>query len=243
MEGYTATGMCKITYSNPFVHALYVEYVNSYCFHCLRQLPQGEGATEVQRCSNCRFAAFCNGQCQKQCQDQFHHFECPFIAKSFPSAPSTHAIFFARLIYRLKKENVDICAPYECRPVAPRTWKNLLSHSDSVRANPGRMSKFELLKGLLVEYFKDAPPEALVPEYTDEELFTIYCKKAVNSHGVFNQCGDCIGESLDLDASIYDHSCRPNLSITYDGIAITFALLEDMKVSATRVRSPVMVWR
>jgi hypothetical protein len=104
------------------------------------------------------------------------------------------------------------------------------------------MQKFELVKGLLDEYFKDAPPDVQIPQYTEDELFTIYCKKAVNSHGVFNQCGDLIGESLDFAASIYDHSCRPNLSITYDGLAITFALLDDMKNGAEALKDPSRVY-
>ena len=62
---------------------------------------------------------------------------------------------------------------------------------------------------------------------SDSDLWIIYCKKTINSHGIFTANGEAVGQAIDFAASFYDHSCRPNLSITFDGKILVLRSLDD----------------
>lgn len=50
-----------------------------------------------------------------------------------------------------------------------------------------------------------------------QDLFELFCRATVNSLTVQSPQGDEVGILLDLGVSMYDHSCRPNCSILFDG--------------------------
>lgn len=89
---------------------------------------------------------------------------------------------------------------------------SLVGHPDEVRSDQVRIDRYKKLYEKL-KVFRDEPVD-------ESEFFEIYCKAMVNSITSQSIKGEETGIILDTHVSWYNHSCRPNCSILFDGYYI-----------------------
>lgn len=88
-----------------------------------------------------------------------------------------------------------------------------MGHQEDIRADKERYAYYEKILGKMKNFRKEEMVE-------DEKFYDIFCKATINSHSIHTNAGDEIGISLDLGVSAYDHSCRPNCSMVFDGFIV-----------------------
>uniref|UniRef100_A0A914D9L4 SET domain-containing protein n=1 Tax=Acrobeloides nanus TaxID=290746 RepID=A0A914D9L4_9BILA len=94
-----------------------------------------------------------------------------------------------------------------------RKWTDLMGHQEELRADEARYAYFQKILGKMKAFRKE--------EMIDEDkFFDIYCRSTINSHSIHTNAGEEIGISLDLGVSAYDHCCRPNCSMVFDGFVV-----------------------
>merc|ERR1719154_730520 len=72
---------------------------------------------------------------------------------------------------------------------------------------------------------KEALPSEYVPEYT--ELAAICGAVSTNSFTIDDKNHDTIGIALYLAGSVFDHSCKPNVTTVFYGNRVMFVSMED----------------
>lgn len=189
-------------FDNPFAFICLFDKVNEYCSHCLRP-PESK---KLLFCANCEFARYCDKNCQRLSW-KFHKNECRRLKKVFPNLPLTEVLFLSRIIDRVLflEQNGD---KYGWQ--RDRKWSDLLGHQDDIRNDEVKYNHFKKIAAKMSVFRKE--------EMIDEEkFFDIFCKTTINSHSLHTMAGDEVGMALDLGVSAYDHCCRPNCSLVFDG--------------------------
>ncbi|VDK44405.1 unnamed protein product, partial [Gongylonema pulchrum] len=199
-------------FEEPFAYICMNNQVTTYCSYCLRK----PANNKLYRCNKCNFARYCNKVFlvyswllpkPRLAWKQHHRAECRRLEAVFPNLPLTEVLFLSRIIDRVLflEQNGDKCG-WEKN----RKWTDLLSHQEDVRNDPPRYAHFEKIYGKMALFRKDEVIEK-------DKFFEVFCKSVINSHSIHTSAGDEIGMALDLGVSMYDHSCRPNCSLVFDG--------------------------
>jgi len=197
----TTTDRIRI-FRRPYAHILSNTQVNNFCSECFKK-PEVLG--KLMTCGACSFARYCSKDCQKMAW-RFHKSECERLKMVFPNLPLTEVLFLSRVIDRRRyiEENGDK-GGWETE----RKFDDLIGHNEEIKNDEPRMERFKKLFDRLCTF--------RVEELSKNDIFNIYCKTTINSHTVSSMQGDEVGLSLDLNVSRYDHSCRPNCSMMFDG--------------------------
>ncbi|KAI1705998.1 MYND finger domain-containing protein [Ditylenchus destructor] len=190
-------------FDSPFVTILHNTKVNGYCSNCF--LPPSDGK-KLMACAACTFARYCSKECQRLAW-KVHKAECRRLKQVFPNLPMTEVMFLSRCIDKVLflEENGD---KYNWEK--ERKFTELVSHSEEIRKDEERYAHFEKIYAKMAHFRK----EEMIGK---EKLFDIFCKVTINSHGIQTISGQDLGLSLCLGVSKYDHSCRPNCSMIFDG--------------------------
>ncbi|KAK0397847.1 hypothetical protein QR680_002302 [Steinernema hermaphroditum] len=190
---------------NPFAHLVSNNQVSKFCSYCMRA-PDND---KLLRCGSCDFSQYCNKDCQKLAW-KMHRAECRRLKAVFPNLPLTEVLFMSRVIDRvLFLEIYGDKFGWE----AHRKWSDLMGHEEDIRADEIKYGHFKKIHEKMALFRKDE----MIPE---EKFFQIFCKVSINSHSIHTSAGIEIGLALDLGVSAYDHSCRPNCSMVFDGFRV-----------------------
>jgi len=193
-------------FDNPFATIVMNNKANKYCSHCMRLPERGK---ELQHCGACAFARYCNKDCQKLAWKS-HKNECRRLNAVFPNLPLTEVMFLSRVIDKvIFLEECGDKFGWEKQ----RRWADLMTHAEDIKNDEIKMLHFEKIYNKMCDFRKDE----MIPK---EKFFEIFCKVSINSHSIHTNAGDEIGMSLDLGISVYDHSCRPNCSMVFDGYRV-----------------------
>uniref|UniRef100_A0A0R3RN83 SET domain-containing protein n=1 Tax=Elaeophora elaphi TaxID=1147741 RepID=A0A0R3RN83_9BILA len=146
-------------------------------------------------------------ECQRLAWKKHHRAECQRLEAVFPNLPLSEVLFLSRIIDKVLflEQNGD---KYGWEK--DRKWADLMDHQMDIRNDEFVYAHFEKIYGKMATFRKDEMIEK-------EKFYKIFCKTAINSHSVHTNAGDEIGLALDLGVSAYDHSCRPNCSLVFDG--------------------------
>lgn len=208
----------SLTFPSPFCYTLNVELVNYYCYNCLKKLSTHKESVVV--CKDCRFAKFCHPDCRDKAKP-WHDEECSLLQSVYPQAPHTLVLFYSRLVRYLRKAGIKINEEETSRSIGfERKWAHLMTHMDFITKNPQNVASCEILHEMTMQFLRNTY------EISKEEFLYMFCKKNINSYGIFNNFGVMIGEAMDFKGSCYDHSCRPTIGISFHGIEMTFRSLE-----------------
>ncbi|CAD5218731.1 unnamed protein product [Bursaphelenchus okinawaensis] len=196
------TGEKIKVFRRPYAHHLFNNKADEFCSECLKE-PELQG--KLFQCTGCNFVKYCSKECQKMGW-RLHKMECKRLQKSFPNLPLSDVLFLSKVLDRkeLIEKNGDKYGYEMARPLS-----SLIGHENDVRKDKERMEKFKKIFQK-IQTFRD---EAL----NGDIFFDIYCKSMVNSLTVQSMKGIEVGILLDLGVSQYNHSCRPNCSIMFDG--------------------------
>ncbi|KFD51130.1 hypothetical protein M514_08030 [Trichuris suis] len=192
-------------FDHPFVYILLNHQVEQYCAYCLQE-PRSKGK-KLLVCGGCHWYRYCDKICQRASWKDHHKPECHRLQTVFPHLPVTEVIFLGRICDKLRfiAENGDVYLWEKERP-----FSDLMDHAQEIRETEEKMQHFELIYMKAQKYMGDKMPDK-------EEFFTICCKSWINSHSVHTNLGTEVGMALDLGISKYDHSCRPNVTMVFDG--------------------------
>ncbi|KAI6190482.1 Histone-lysine N-methyltransferase SMYD3 [Aphelenchoides bicaudatus] len=195
----TTTDRIKI-FRRPYATILTNSQINTFCSECFKK-PEVLG--KLMTCGGCNFARYCSKDCQKLAW-RLHKQECERLKLAFPKLPLTEVLFLSRILDRKRyiEENGDK-GSWETE----RTFDDLIAHKEDIKNDEVRMERFKKLFDKLCQF--------RVEQLSETELFDLYCKTTINSHTVAST--QEVGLSLDLGVSRYDHSCRPNCSMMFDG--------------------------
>ncbi|CEF60357.1 Buzidau [Strongyloides ratti] len=193
-------------FDSPFAYLVINKEVNRYCSYCLQPPIYGK---KLMRCGACEFACYCNKECQKLAW-KTHRAECRRLKAVFPNLPLTEVLFLSRIIDKvLFLERHGDHFGWE----RYRKFSDIMSHKEDILNDKLKIEHFKKLVKKMEIYRK----EEMIPE---DKFFDIYCRTAINSHSIHTNAGSEVGIALDLGVSIYDHSCRPNCSLVFDGFKV-----------------------
>uniref|UniRef100_A0A0N5BUE8 MYND-type domain-containing protein n=1 Tax=Strongyloides papillosus TaxID=174720 RepID=A0A0N5BUE8_STREA len=193
-------------FDSPFAYLVINKEVNRYCSYCLQPPIYGK---KLMRCGACEFACYCNKECQKLAW-KTHRGECRRLKAVFPNLPLTEVLFLSRIIDKvLFIERHGDHFGWERH----RKFSDLMAHKEDIINDEPKMEHFKKLLKKMDTYRK----EEMISE---EKFFDIFCRATINSHSVHTNAGTEIGIALDLGVSIYDHSCRPNCSLVFEGFKV-----------------------
>uniref|UniRef100_A0A914WUL5 MYND-type domain-containing protein n=1 Tax=Plectus sambesii TaxID=2011161 RepID=A0A914WUL5_9BILA len=190
-------------FEEPFAYLVNNANVETFCSYCLRT-PEG---SKLSKCGGCDFARYCNKDCQRLAWKD-HKPECARLKKSFPNLPLTEVLFLSRLMDRVAflEKNGDRYGWEK-----DRKWSELLTHEEEIKEDKPKYAHFEKIYSKTLAYHGE---DKMIPK---EQFFIIFCKAAINSHSIHTNAGTEVGMALDLGVSQYDHSCRPNCTLIFDG--------------------------
>ncbi|KAM8945522.1 histone-lysine N-methyltransferase SMYD3 [Pelodytes ibericus] len=170
------------------------------CHHCLRR------NTNLLRCSQCKFARYCDVQCQKAAWPD-HKRECICLKSVLPNVPTDSVRLVGKLILKLLQQP-------ECASEELYTISDLQSHmkelSEEMKDGLGQL--VTTLEVYLKKEIKDSSP--LPPGCHILELFgKVTCNSFTISDGEMQD----IGVGLYPSMSLLNHSCDPNCVIVFEG--------------------------
>lgn len=209
--------------SQPFVYLVSGTLKSLYCDFCLAK----KDSKGLQRCSGCRQEHYCGRECQAAAWG-LHRLECRRLKRVSPRVPPDTARLMAKVILKLK--NGDSMEE-EIAPGYTRKFKDLMNHYSDIKKDKKRHEHFESLMGVLDSYLVGAtlPNEA--------ELQGIFGRICVNSFSITDPDQNTVGTGVYLAASIFDHSCKPNAYVTFDGKKLTCrALVNFPALDWTKIR-------
>ncbi|KAK3850333.1 hypothetical protein Pcinc_042958 [Petrolisthes cinctipes] len=213
--------------AEPFVYLLSGSLKGLYCDYCFKK---SEGYGRLQRCSRCKGERYCGRECQVKAWQLIHRHECPCIKRVLPKAPPDTARLMAKIIIKLKNGGDQLVE--EVTDGKTRKFKDLMNHYSDIKKDRARQEQLEALTVVLSDYLG---PDTL-PNTAD--LQGIFGRICVNSFSITDMDHNALGTGVYLAGSVFDHSCRPNAFVTFNGPTLTCRALQsftDFDISKVRI--------
>ncbi|KAI1286222.1 N-lysine methyltransferase SMYD2-A [Halotydeus destructor] len=211
-----------ITECSSYVHSVKDSQKGKFCDHCLKQ------SESLKRCSKCHEMYYCSRECQQKDWHYVHKLrECSILSTARGKQCSSLDTDFYRLLVRfVLKSYFDSECSAGCFALYDghsRTIDDLMDHVDDLK-DVTRIRALEEAGRHIVGLPIDLPVDLIVKRA--HQLFT-------NSFQIMSEnlerkvLGDEyeIALGLFVECSIFDHSCRPNASQTFDGSKIQIRAL------------------
>ena len=192
----------------PYVHVLASSSLtsNTYCSQCF------QSSTDLKRCSKCHRISYCSSSCQSQ-DWIYHKHECSRLSSINDEYDLTR--LFLRLILRYKKDQGIQNSSTK------RSVDDLQTHEIEIRQDRRRYRTFQSIYQRLNEWN--------VTDSSDEKtLFLLFCRLVINTLTIHETIDlKPIGYGLYLDASSYNHSCRPTCHTVFNGIHLSIRTIAE----------------
>ncbi|XP_073401243.1 histone-lysine N-methyltransferase SMYD3 isoform X3 [Dendrobates tinctorius] len=235
-----------VTCAEPFVYTTCrrTDRGASVCDHCLRR------SEKLQRCSQCKFARYCNSLCQKKAWKD-HKRECLCLKNIFPNVPTDSVRLVARIIFKLLEQP-------DCTSGEIYSIHDLQSHFKDL--NVDMKQGLGHLAATLEQYLKKEIPDSseLPPGFQTLDCFCkirLCHKKHVNKppsagktfFGQMKLRSPCTrmmltcnsftisdGEMQDVGVGLYpsmsllNHSCDPNCVIVFEGTRLHLRTVKEI---------------
>ena len=158
----------KVLEATPSVFVLSNSVRDQCCDLCFTK------SGELQRCSKCKFARYCDRECQKNAWKE-HKIECERILRVFPNIPTDLVRLLARIIQKKQSDNTF------CSDLA-----QLVSHQEQLGEQ--RKDAFAAIRVVLEQFVGDKDFQ----KNSTAELFELFGKISCNSFTI------CDAELLSL---------------------------------------------
>ncbi|KAM5165645.1 histone-lysine N-methyltransferase SMYD3 isoform 2-T3 [Mantella aurantiaca] len=173
------------------------------CHHCLRR------NEKLQRCSQCKFAVYCNSLCQKNAWKD-HKRECLCLKSIFPNVPTDSVRLIGKGIFKLLEQP-------DCDSGELYSINDLQSHFKEL--NKEMKEGLRHLATTLEQYLKreiqvstQLPPGFHILEYFGK----VTCNSFTISDGEMQD----VGVGLYPSMSLLNHSCDPSCVIVFEGTCL-----------------------
>ncbi|XP_068088168.1 histone-lysine N-methyltransferase SMYD3 isoform X2 [Hyperolius riggenbachi] len=214
--------------TEPFVYtACHGKTRGATCHYCLRR------SKKLQRCSQCKFAQYCNSVCQRNAWKD-HKRECRCLKSVYPNIPTDSVRLISRIIFKLLEN--PACSSGELYSI-----HDLQSHVQELRE--------EMKEGLghlaatLEQYLKTEIQDStqLPPGF---HIFEYFSKVTCNSFTISDGELQDVGVGLYPSMSLLNHSCDPNCVIVFEGTCLQLRTVkkitkgQEMTISYIDVKMP-----
>lgn len=183
----------------PYVHIL-SSSSNTYCSQCFKS------SDDLKRCSKCHRISYCSISCQRH-DWIYHKHECSHLHEIIDEYDLTR--LFLRLILRYKTD----CGIQNSS--TKRKVDDLLTHENEIRVDKRRFLIYRTL-------IKQMQTFELLNDLSEQTIFELFCRLVINTLTIHESIDlKSIGYGLYLDATVYNHSCRPTCHTIFNGIELT----------------------
>ena len=195
--------------SNPFSSAIAGKHICVFCNKCGQK-------KELKRCSKCNFVRYCSRECQANAWPD-HKRECGFINSKI--AIFTELQLNSLLLLRtLEMNEVEkIKQGVKDRELCPELGM-LESHREKFLSLELRGTKNTTFDIILKTYKPFLADRAYT--VSEDTLFDIHCKLAVNANAFQSDSGETISSGLFPEQTLLNHSCRPNCLNCFRGLEV-----------------------
>ncbi|XP_073484122.1 histone-lysine N-methyltransferase SMYD3 [Aquarana catesbeiana] len=214
--------------AEPFVYTVCREKNRgTTCHHCLHR------NEKLQRCSQCKFAQYCNLLCQKNAWKD-HKKECLCLKSIFPNVPTDSVRLIGKIIFKLLEQP-------DCGSGDLYSINDLQSHFKEL--NKEMKEGLGHLAATLEQYLKreiqvstQLPPGFHILEYFGK----VTCNSFTISDGEMQD----VGVGLYPSMSLLNHSCDPNCVIVFEGTCLQLRSVkkilkgEELTISYIDVKMP-----
>ncbi len=91
-----------------------------------------------------------------------------------------------------------------------RSFDDLLSHSEDVARDGELLDMLLVICADLKQFFKETAPPM-------KEVLELFGKYRINAFNVSDDVDEIVAMGLYLEASVFDHSCDPNATVSFTG--------------------------
>ncbi|KAI7888209.1 uncharacterized protein EV154DRAFT_518295 [Mucor mucedo] len=213
--------------SQPLGTATLPQHINENCNYCFRK----QTSPPLQRCSQCKKAYFCDMACFQNAWLSYHQFICGkhHAKKDTPANDDLDLEMLEKValnVVRYRKRTTAEQPPKdkndETVNVTMNTFFSLMGHDD---AQPKHVK----------EKYKALAKEALNKPFLQQSGLTV--DELVHYLNVFKSNNFAIddkdmfpiGEGTYPIAALFNHSCRPNAVVMFDGAYASIRAIEDIQ--------------
>lgn len=153
---------------------------------------------KLMLCAKCGMFRYCKRECQVADWKSFHKHECDIYSK-YRESPilNSDVVRVALRCYVLQKYKPDLLTKkIKCLGLE-RSFNDLESHFDNIRADTNRVNRYLFALTHLSKFGIS---------FDAQELLKMLCRFYINSFGMTGG----LTSILNIELSIFDHSCRPN---------------------------------
>ncbi|KAI9018690.1 hypothetical protein CLU79DRAFT_759884 [Phycomyces nitens] len=223
-----------ITTSQPLATITLEANRNEFCNYCFKK-PQSmsPNVMPLQRCTQCRAAYFCNVDCFKNAWLGYHQFVCKSLAKSPPEDSETLdaemlervALNVGRYSQKPASDNNGLGEEGERQDeTVDVTMEAFLSLMGHVKEQPKHvLNKYKRIADMVLK-----KPYISSLGLSQERLVEFLCWFQCNNFSIQDSQMFTIGEGTYPVASLFNHSCRPNAVVIFDGALLTIKAIVDI---------------
>lgn len=247
-----ATGFIKrgsiVTTSQPLGTVPLASSRREYCNYCFRRLGAARGPP-LQRCSRCKSAYFCDMGCFKNAWLSYHQFVCRPAENDNDDEEEDDDNAERRDLEMLERVALNVSRYHK------RKEKLLERELSQENSNNGTttVDKDETVEVTMEAFFSlmdhyDEQPKTLRNQFTRmaeqakrapylvetsitvQELVRYLGRFRCNNFGIYDEQMFTIGEGTYPVASLFNHSCRPNAAVIFDGALLTIKAIDDIQL-------------
>lgn len=188
--------------------------IYDYCSGCFYPTSSLNGyyftQNKLNKCSACLKASYCSVNCQKFDWINFHKYECKIFTQNTKNEKMFKSTFLhlaIRIYILIKYKKSQLSKKHKILGGQTRCFNDLMDHSDDFRKND-------------YKYFTEAINDlkSLGLTLDSDELELALFRLSINAFAVSGMTNLPIGTALYIESSIFNHSCRPNAGVTFDGL-------------------------
>jgi len=189
--------------SVPFAYVLDMRNVVAACHCCL----QSSDPTQLKSCAKCKFAKYCNEECQKNAWND-HKFECGALAKITPKVPSEEVRLAARILFKQYQKMKDGADRDESE--THLKMSELEAHENS-KLSPVESKDMENKVKTLKGYLTNTKLITKKKTVSEDELRKIFFQIKSNAFMLSDRSGlQVIGSGIYPSVALLNHSCAAN---------------------------------
>jgi len=213
-----------VTASVPFAYVLDMRNAVAACHCCL----QSADPTTLKCCAKCKFAKYCNEECQKNAWND-HKLECGALAKICPKVPSEEVRLAGRILFKHYQKLKDGADKDESE--AYLKMAELEAH-DSVKLTPVENKDMENKMKILKGYLTNTKLITKKKTVSDEELKKIFFQIKSNAFMLSDRSGlQVIGSGIYPSIALLNHSCASNCCAIQNMNKVELRPLKDLEAN------------
>ena len=201
-----------IVKAKPLLYSVYADASHEYCGACFQPpdqiWPDQECPPELKECAGCHQFRYCGKKCQLFDWKKFHKYECKIYARHANKLQEDGLRIALRLASMLASRPEDLTRKFKLMDGSERAFQDMESHLEEIERDSKKSLsihvKFTLLKLLGVPF-------------DEQNLRVSFARAQFNSFTIQDTYLKRIGAGLYIEASIFDHSCRPNACPVFIG--------------------------